>query len=91
MTQDAFLARYPEFNTAPDGMVAAALAEATLAVGDVWEDLRDEIIGLEAAHRLAISPFGRDAKMSSGLGKSTYGEQLEKRKRMMACGLMRVV
>jgi hypothetical protein len=92
MTREEFLAAYPEFvvidNEEPS-IVPAKLVAADAFVSDSWGDKRDEIIGLEAAHLLAISPFGRNAKLESSLGKSTYGEQLKQRKRAHACALNR--
>lgn len=92
MTNPEFLTRYPEFKGAEEefqGLVDACLAEAELAVSDQWLTKRDQVVGLEAAHRLAITPFGRTAKLSSALGKSTYGEQLCKMRIAFACVLSR--
>lgn len=92
MTKPEFLASYPEFaviDTEEPTIVPAKLAEAEGAVSDMWEGRRDEIVGLETAHRLAITPFGRNAKLSSSMGKSTYGEQLKQRRRAFACALKR--
>lgn len=81
MIKAAFLVRFPEFGPADTdfpGMVDATLAEAALAIGDQWGSKYDQVHGLETAHRLAISPFGKNAKLSTDTGKTTYGEQLHK-------------
>lgn len=93
MTHDQFITRYPEFSPADvefPGMIDAAMAEAMLAVSDQWGAKTDQVIGLETAHRLAITPFGRTAKLSSSLGKSTYGNQLCEMRIAFACGLSRM-
>ncbi len=92
MTNPEFLIRFPEFAGAEEefpGLVDACLSEAKLAVSSVWDKKRDQVIGLEAAHRLAITPFGRTAKLSSSAGKSTYGTQLSKLRVAFACALNR--
>ncbi len=92
MTREAFLASYPEFEVIDreePSIVPAKLAEADAAVSDTWGKHRDEIVGLETAHRLALSPFGRNAKLVSEQGKSTYGEQLKQRRRAHACAFNR--
>lgn len=81
-----FLNKYPEFVSTDTDQVNAALAEAELLVGDTWGvDRRDSIVGLEAAHILAISPQGRAAKLSASDGSSTYQARLDKLKRAIAC------
>lgn len=92
MTREQFLESYPEFaviDREEPTIVPAKLAEADGAVSDEWGGKRDEIVGLETAHRLALSPFGRNAKLASSMGKSTYGEQLKQRRRAFACALNR--
>lgn len=84
MTSVEFLVRYPEFvviNAEEPTLLPAALVEADKAVSDQWGDAREEIVGLETAHRMAISPFGRNAKLASSAGKTTYGTQLKARRR----------
>lgn len=93
MTKANFLIRFDEFaviNSEQPALIDAVLAEADKAISDEWGDQRDEIHGLETAHRLAISPAGRNAKLSSSMGKSTYGEQLKRRRRAFACALNRL-
>lgn len=90
MTKSQFLTRWPEFATADvdfPGMIDAALVEASAAMGDQWGDLSEQVHGLETAHRLAIGPFGRDAKLSTDDGMTTYGTQLA-RLRVAAMALL---
>lgn len=92
MTLEEFLETYPEFdviNREEPTIVPAKLAEADRSVSDTWGAKRDDIVGLTTAHLLAISPFGRNAKLSSSMGKSTWGEQLKQRRRAFACALNR--
>lgn len=92
MTREAFLAGYPEFvviDSQEPTIVPAKLIEAEQQVSDSWGVKRDEIVGLTTAHLLAISPFGRTAKLSSSKGTSTWGEQLKARRRAFACALNR--
>jgi hypothetical protein len=93
VNKTAFFIRFPEFEPADlefSGMIDAALAEAELAVADSWGDKRPQVVGLEAAHRLAITPFGRNAKLSAVDGSSTYGKQLAKMRRAFACAFNRL-
>lgn len=73
MTLAAFKARFPEFVTAPDPMVQAVLdAAATELNADEIGAPFDEAHGMLTAHKLAISPFGRAARMLNDDGESTY-------------------
>lgn len=77
MTVEArdFLARFPEFEPAPPAMIGAAIAEAKRGVdADVWREKTDDGVRWLAAHLLAISPFGQQARLVSKEGSSTYGE-----------------
>ncbi len=88
LTTEQFLARYPEFaGTGPD-LVEAKLAEADLQVdAAVWGDQADIGHGLVAAHLLATSPFGENARMVAKDGTTTYGTRLETMQRRVAKGL----
>jgi hypothetical protein len=93
VTRADFLIAYPEFDVigaeTPE-LVDAKLAEAELFVSDTWGGKRDQIVGLLAAHLLAVSPSGRNAKLSSSMGKSTYGVELKKRRVAFASALNRL-
>lgn len=63
----------PEFKTTLDPTLQAAIDTADRNVsGDAFADKRDDVVLLTAAHTLALSPAGRNAKLSTPDGKSTY-------------------
>jgi hypothetical protein len=64
-------------------MLEAALAQVELEVSDAFGDSRDAAVMLRLADRLALSPWGRDAKLGPTKGASTYGQRFE----AMACAL----
>jgi hypothetical protein len=75
-----FLIRYPEFGDgrAATDLIEQALDQASRAVsGDVWGSQLGDGRGLYAAHKLAVSPWGQQARLSDGF-TSTYGKQFEK-------------
>ncbi len=81
VTAESFIAAYPEFREihAEDaGLVALHLARAEILVGDIWrENLRDQIVELRTAHRLALSPAGRNAKLSEPGAPTAYERDLK--------------
>lgn len=82
-----FRTRFPEFAPAADALVEACLAEAlTQTPSDVWGDKADAAQGLLTGHLLALSPFGRNAKLSSEKGESTYGKRRAAMQRALALG-----
>lgn len=77
MTVASFLEAFPEFtdvNTETPDLVSAKLAQATrrVAEGTVSAFLRDDLIAYLAAHLIATSPQGQQARLSSDAGSSTY-------------------
>lgn len=72
-----FRARFPEFDQVPDGMVNAALDDAVaLTDATVWLPAHYEhAVRLEAAHQLALSPYGLTAKLSAKDGTTTYKQK----------------
>lgn len=77
LTLAEFVDRFPEFADAPPGLVQAKLDEADRRTPPrVWgvAPARDAQ-GYLAAHLLAISPFGRDARLVSDDGATTYGTE----------------
>jgi len=79
VTVASFLVRFPEFRKAGDPMLTAVLAEVELQVSDSFGDQRDMALMLRFADTLALSPWGRDAKMVSPTGKiSTYGARFDR-------------
>jgi hypothetical protein len=94
-TVASFIADYAEF--APmaetdETLVAAYLARAERRIGSAWPAaVRDDIVALQCAHMLALSPWGRNARMSDASGASAYGDDLALRKKGFACARSRVV
>lgn len=87
LSRTDFRARFPEFATAADAIIDACLAEALLQTpSDVWGTKADAAQGLLTAHLLAISPFGRTAKLVSSKGDSTYGQRRREMTRALAAG-----
>lgn len=76
----SFKVAFPEFLKAGDPMVAAQLAFVELEVSDSFGDSRDLAVMLKLADALALSPWGRDARLvPKGVDNaftSTYGVRL---------------
>lgn len=82
VTVESFLVAFPEFAKANAGMLAAQLAMVELDVSDAFCDSRDLAVMLRLADTLALSPFGRDARMiPKGVDNafsSTYGLRFQR-------------
>jgi len=75
VTLASFRAAFPEFEVADAALVQAKLDEAVLALDERVFGVRfDEAVQYFAAHRLAISPFGQNARLVAKDGSTTYGE-----------------
>ncbi|KKN75983.1 hypothetical protein LCGC14_0375400 [marine sediment metagenome] len=73
VTVETFIESFPEFRSASVDVIKAKLAEAVLQVdAKVWEGKTDLGVKYTAAHLLALSPFGRQAKLVSKDGSTTY-------------------
>ena len=84
---DSFLARFPEFEPATEPMIRSAIAEAINNVdASVFKTKTDEGVRWKAAHLLAISPWGQQARMVSKDGSTTYGMQFHKLARSVTPG-----
>jgi hypothetical protein len=75
----AFKICFGEFAKAGDAMIAAQLALVELEVSDSFGDSRDLAVYLKLADALALSPWGRDARLvPTGVNNaycSTYGRR----------------
>jgi hypothetical protein len=72
LTLSAFFARFPEFKATDTTLVQAAMNDAALQIdSSVWNTLAGVGQGYLTAHRLALSPFGQNARMVAKDGKST--------------------
>ena len=70
----SFTVAHPEFLKAGEPMVTAQLALCELEVSDSFGDQRDQAVMLRLADTLALSPFGRNARMvTPSAATSTYG------------------
>lgn len=89
MNRGTFLQRFPEFAEAGD-LIDSALAQADREISDTVTTRRDDLVGLAAAHILATSPFGRDARLSSVKGESVYSARLDAMREIHAVGRFRL-
>ena len=79
VTVASFKVAYPEFVKAEDATIEAHLAQTELDVSDSFGDVRDQAVMLHLADALALSPFGRNARMvSPSASTSTYGERFRR-------------
>lgn len=73
VTVESFRESFPEFRSASLELIKAKIDEAALQVDAVvWEGKTDLGVKYTAAHLLALSPFGRQAKLVSKDGTTTY-------------------
>lgn len=76
MSSSEFLARFPEFTDVHDehpALISAKLAEAGRRVSaSVTGDLYTDLVAYLAAHLIATSPQGQQARLASEAGSSTY-------------------
>lgn len=85
MDSDAFLVRYGEFSTAGSDLIEAALTDAATELDtSIYRDKYDVAHGLLAAHKLAISPYGRSARLVNEDGTTTYEKELTRIRREVA-------
>jgi hypothetical protein len=81
---EQFTARYPEFAKADKRLIQATLDEAAREVAkDIYRTKFDAAHGALTAHRLAISPFGRNARLSDG-SITTYWDAYDQIRREVA-------
>lgn len=80
MNLAAFRVQFPEFNGVDDAHVNAFLAAALLELdAEVWDVKFDQGHGYLTAHKLALSPFGNNARMviknvaETPHGQTTFG------------------
>jgi hypothetical protein len=95
VTTASLIEAYPEFEPLseqyPD-LVDAVIARAERRISISWPDeIRDDIVELQVAHLLAMSPAGRNAKLSEPGKPSSYEYELKLRKKAFAYGRLRVV
>jgi hypothetical protein len=82
----AFRVTCPEFVRVSDAQVQDALDKAAVSTpSDPWFEHQEEGHTMLAAHLLAQSPFGMNARLE-GEPTSTYGERFERLKMLVGCG-----
>lgn len=87
-----FRARFPEFANLPDATIQDAIDRgAAQADATVFGTLVDEATGYLAAHFLALSPFGQQARLTAVDGKTTYMTHYMRLQVMKTGGWARVV
>lgn len=75
-TAASFKRHYQEFERIPDDVVLSRLADAaTQCDPRVFAARLDEAVGLLAAHKLALSPFGQQARLKSDAGDTVYRQE----------------
>ncbi len=73
-----FRLTFPELNAASDTLVSGFLASAARSIdSDLYGDRYDDAQGFLAAHLICLSPYGKNARLSSKEGKTTYGDRYE--------------
>jgi hypothetical protein len=92
MDLSTFRGAFPEFNTADDTLVKSWL---TLAAAEIDQGAfgasYDTAHGLLTAHRLALSPAGKNARLVSNQGQTTYKKQFDELRHTAGAGLGRVI
>lgn len=84
---ESFLTSFPEFEPAGEGLIAAKIAAGALQVdAGLWGEKADLGVELTAAHLLALSPFGQQARLIAKDGTTTYGNRLHVMQRQVASG-----
>lgn len=87
ISEAQFLIRFPEFEGAPAGLIDEVIAEATRRVDpDQYLETTDDAIKYLAAHKLAISPYGQQARLSTD-GSSTYKVEFDELRSEAAIGV----
>lgn len=79
--------QFPEMNGVSDALVQAMLDASALEIDtDIWGAKADQGQGYLAAHKLASSPFGQNAKMVAKDGTTTYWFNYYKLVRQVSSG-----
>lgn len=86
-----FKVRFPEFGRLPDAVIQDAINRGTARTNaTVMGNQTDEAIGYMAAHLLALSPFGQQARLSEPGKMTTYYQHWLDIARYKAVGVARV-
>lgn len=87
-TATTFKARWGEFSPQSDSLVDAVLAEAAAECdARIFGASHDHAVGLLAAHKLAVSPFGQTARQEGNdKSSTTYLDEWQRLARLRAGG-----
>lgn len=87
VTVAAFVVQFPEFRNASTDLLQAHLDAAELEIDrEVWETKGDQGQMYLAAHKLALSPFGNNAKLVPAGGITTYEIHYDRLVRQVSSG-----
>lgn len=87
VTPAAFKSMFPEFGKSTDAYIQSWLDLANRHIGrTVWGAKADDGQLFLAAHLMATSPSGQNAKLSKADGTSTYGHQFNRLKNEVTGG-----
>jgi len=88
VTRTTIRAAFPESVSASDAIVDAKIAEAQLIVSPLVypADKLDMAVSYNTVRLLALTPFGRAAKLSSNDGKTEYDSMVDRMMRAAAIG-----
>lgn len=92
VTVSEFIVFAPEFSPADDALITAKLTEAERRCpSTTWGDGELQAAGImnKAAQMLALSPQGREMKLSTDDGKTAWDAQVMSLNRIAAAGLGR--
>ena len=83
----AFRVRFPEFADLADSLVTAKIGEAQRRCdAGLWGSKYQDGVFYLAAHLLAISPFGQDARLSQANNETVYYSEHKRLQSMVATG-----
>lgn len=86
-TVETFKDAYPEFEPTEEPLVGQALADASLEFDPrVCGRYTERLIGLRAAHYLALAPFGQNTRTDQVTTVTTYSTTIEEILRITAGG-----
>lgn len=87
-----FKARFPEFNRLPDVTIQDAINRGVAQTNaNVFGTLQDEASAYLAAHFLALSPYGQQARLVAKDGNTTYFLHWIRIAQLKSAGYARVV
>lgn len=87
MTVGMFVVQFPEFEGVDTDLLQVHLDAAELEIDrSVWLLKGDQGQGYLAAHKLALSPFGNNAKLVAKDGSTTYQVHYDRLVRQVSSG-----